>query len=115
MKKKTVEIANYIVKTGAENTESGNYIFYPADVCDEFNLTEKEYYETIGYVIEELTTRKEILDLVDVGDGTIDLIFALNYCPNYEWCKGDEKIFGSYKEFEKREILPVSQPTYEET
>lgn len=114
MRRKAVEIANYIVKTAAENTESGNYIFHPEELCAELNLSEKEYFEVIGYVTEELVTRKELLDLVNVGDGTIDVNIALEYCPNYVWCKGDEEIFGSYEEFEKREILPVAQPACKE-
>lgn len=111
MNKKVIQIANYIVKSACENTSSGSWIIYPDDISVKFNISEDEYISLIGYVIEELQTRKEILDLVDVGDGTLDLGLALNYCPNYEWREGDEIIFDCTEaEFEKRIILPVAQP-----
>ena len=40
-----------------------------------------------------------------------DAVFqcGLDYCPYYEWCEGDEALFGSYDEWLERPVKPVSQ------
>ncbi len=103
-------VANRAVKYGAENTSSGNYIM-GYDVFADL-ITEDDFRRYFDLIAAELEKREELLDLVvDHGAYELDCNFGLAYCPNYEWCEGDESTFGcSYEEWENTPALPVSQP-----
>ncbi len=102
-------VANRAVKYGAEHTSSGNYIFGAGDFGD--LISPEDFVKYFDLIAAEVWTRKELLDLIaDPATHELDCNFGLAYCPNYEWCDGDEVIFGSYKEWENATALPVSQP-----
>ncbi len=103
-------IANRAVKHGTENTSSGNYIM-GYDVFADL-ITEDDFRRYFDLIAVELEKREEVLDLVvDHGAYELDCNFGLAYCPNYEWCEGDESTFGcSYEEWEQTPARPVSQP-----
>lgn len=100
-------VANYIVKEAAERTSSGNRILEYDDVAH--LISEEDYLQYFDFIENEVLSRVEVLDL-DTSNKSFDLIIGLAYCPNYEWCEGDENIFGTYEEFENRQVESVSQP-----
>lgn len=102
------DVVNYIVKTCCEETTTGNWSISYNDVSH--LIGEEDFNHFYSVILDELERREEVLDLEGDYVDSFDINLALNYCPNYEWCPGDEEIFGSFEEFEKREILPVSQP-----
>lgn len=108
LNKQINDVVNYIVKTCCEETSTGNWVINYNDVSDLINAEDFDHFYSV--IEEELRGRAEVLDVEPDYDGLFDINVALDYCPNYEWCPGDEEIFGSYEEFEKREIKPVSQP-----
>lgn len=105
------DFVNYVVKTACEQTTSGNYFVSVEDAYKSAGMGYEDFLQYKELIMSELYSREEILDLEYAENSLeIDVNCALNYCPNYEWVKGDEAVFGSYEEFEKREILPVAQP-----
>ena len=112
LNKQINDFVNYIVKKACDNTFSGNYIFDENNIktaCAACNMDYNDYLKYIDFIESELISREELLEF-DMNGHIIDFLCALNYCPNYEWCQGDEAIFGSFEAFENREIKPVSQP-----
>lgn len=102
------DVVNYIVKHSCEETTTGNWILNYEEVSD---LIDREDFDQFYSIIEEeLRSRPEVLDVEPDYADSFDINIALDYCPNYEWCQGDEAIFGSFEEFQNREIKPVSQP-----
>lgn len=102
-------VANRAVKYGAERTSGGNYIM-GHDVFRDL-ISESDFKRYFDLIAAELEGREELLDLaVDKGAYELDCNFGLAYCPNYQFCEGDEEIFGSFEEWEKMETRPVSQP-----
>ncbi len=77
---KASDIATYIVVSACENTLSGNWTAYPDDISEKCGISENEYIRIIEHVIGELQTRDEIIEVIDVGDGTLDLKMKRNYC-----------------------------------
>lgn len=101
-------VANYIVKEAAEKTSSGNWILEYDDVAH--LISEEDYLQYFDLIENEVSSRGEVLDL-DTSDKSFDLIIGLAYCPNYEWCEGDERVFGCEREeWESKPAEPVSQP-----
>ena len=76
MEQKAKRVADHIIKTACANATCGQYSVKIEDVCSELGMTEQEYIEIFGVVVYDLCERPEIVDLVDVGDGTIDLGIA---------------------------------------
>lgn len=74
------QIAEYIFKTACESTETGEWSSYAEDICQEFKITEDVYFKIHGYVVEELMKYDGIIDLVDVGSGTIDMTLDVELC-----------------------------------
>lgn len=102
---------NYVVKTACEETTSGQYYVSVEDACKAAGMVVEDFLEHKDIIMNEFLSRNEVLDFDYRGiSADLDIDCTLNYCPNYEWCEGDEEIFGSYAEFEKREVLPVGQP-----
>lgn len=102
-------IANRVIKYGAEHTASGNYIF-DADHFDDL-ISPKDFTKYFDLIAAEVRSREELLDLTaDSVRLELDCNFGLNYCPCYEWCDGDEAIFGSYEQWKDTPTRPVSQP-----
>lgn len=100
------KIANYVVKEACENTSSGNYIIDAEEICENCNIELDDYKKYIDFIKEELQSREELLDC-SLTYSEVDVDCALDYCPNYEWERGDEIIFGSYENFENRNIIPI--------
>lgn len=102
-------VANRAVKHGTEHTSSGNYIM-GYDVFFDL-MTEEDFRRYFDLIAAEVEGREELLDLVaDRSAFELDCNFGLDYCPNYQFCDGDEEIFGSFEEWEKMEAKPVAQP-----
>lgn len=78
-----------MVEEGTRETQSGNYIFYYDHYTDEAAQFAKEHKDEIA---DELSTRKEVSD-IELGEDNFDVIFYLDYCPNYEdiWHEFDDK------------------------
>ncbi len=80
-------IVNGMVKEGASNTTSGNWI-----ICwDDFESKEQFVKENIDEIVTELNGREEVSD-VEITDEGVDINFYLDYCPNYEdiWHEFDD-------------------------
>ena len=76
-----------MVKEGASNTTSGNWI-----ICwDDFESKEQFVKENIDEIVTELNGREEVSD-VEITDEGVDINFYLDYCPNYEdiWHEFDD-------------------------
>ncbi len=102
-------VANKAIKYGAEHTNSGNCIFYAGDFDD--LILPEDFVKYFSLIAAEIQSREELLDLeADPVRYELNCNFGLTYCPSYEWCDGDEAIFGSYEERKNTPVLPVSQP-----
>lgn len=101
---------DYIVKIACESTTSGNYFVSVKDACKVAGMGYDDFLEYQDLIFGELGAREEVLEF-DYNDPEpeFDINCALDYCPNYEWCEGDEVIFGSYQAFENRVVKPVYQ------
>lgn len=102
---------DYVVKTACESTTSGNYY---VSVDDSLKASEMSYEDFLSYksiIQNELAARDEVLDLdFNEAQEEFDVNCALDYCPGYQWCDGDEEIFGcSYEEWLERPVKPVYQ------
>lgn len=131
------EIAKYIMETGVKETSEGNWRFLFNELDKQFgtNLSlnvglieavEDVLYKVYGDAIldlcvvapsgtpltDDMKTRNwccagECPGYPLPTDMQFDINYALAYCPNYEWHEGDERTFGSYEQFEKRQIEPL--------
>lgn len=103
------EVANFIVKTAADSSMSGNYIFDYDSVAN--LISEEDYLNYFDLIEDELFSRKEILDL-DASNNEFDVILDLSYCKAYEWQPGDEEFFGcTEEEYDNNFVAtPVAQP-----
>lgn len=109
---KVNDFVNYVVKTACEHTTSGQYYVSVKNACNAVGMSCEDFLQYIDFVFEELCAREELLEF-DFDDKAMDfdLNCALNYCPHYEWCAGDEEIFDcSYEEWLESPTKPVSQP-----
>lgn len=82
LKNKLENAARYIIETSAQETTSGNYITYTGDIPEEIispKLFSKHIQDIAGIVQEY----EAVLDII-VGDGSIDVVMGLDYCPNFE-------------------------------
>lgn len=105
-----VGFCDYVVRHACENTTSGNYFINIEDALKQVPAGYDDFLEYKDLILGELSAREEILDLeYDEENLEFDVNCALDYCPHYEWCEGDEAIFGSYEEFERRIIKPIGQ------
>lgn len=96
------EACDFIVKEACLNTWSGNYLISTEEVAIETHLTKQEIDDKYwGEILRALWCREEILDAeFDKKNLLFDVVCALDYCPNYQWVGGDEKVFGcSYEEW----------------
>ncbi len=102
-------VVTRIVERSTQNTSTGNWITDYSDVSD--LISDQDYYMYFELIANELRAREEVLDL-DTYDHQFDTIFGLKYCPNYEWCQGDEEIFGCDQAQWERTFQadPVSKP-----
>lgn len=102
-------VANRAVKWGAERTSSGNYILDHSDFAD--LISEEDFQKYFAFILHEIQARGEVLDVIPDQDSLeLDIDFALNYCPHYEWADGDESTFNcSYEDWLRTPVKPVSQ------
>lgn len=108
-----IKVADEIVSIGTNRTGSGNYIANYDDV--EELIGYEDYLANFDIIADELSSRPEVLEL-DAYDEEFDIIFGLDYCPNYDWVSGDEEVFGcSYDEWLQKPTLPILQKSKEET
>lgn len=75
------EVVNYVVKESCRKTTTGNYIMEHDDVSH--LISEEDYLKYFDLIAAELASREEVLDL-DTADYTLDAIYGLAWCPNYE-------------------------------
>lgn len=103
------QVVNRVVDVSTKQTSTGNWIMEYPDVMD--LISEQDYYQYFELIAEELRARDEVLDL-DSNDHQLDAIYGLSYCSNYEWCDGDERVFGCDRAQWERTFQPkpVSQP-----
>ena len=131
------EIARYMMETGVKETSEGNWCFrldeldkrFGTNMCHDVGFieaVEDVLYKVYGDIIlhlcvvappgTPLTEDRKTRDLCCAGecpgypcpsDTQFDIDYALAYCPNYEWHEGDERVFGSYEQFEARQIEPL--------
>ena len=84
------EIADFLVTEGIKLTTTGCWIFDFSEIADQFALNDDFIYDSIGYIVDELCKRKEVIgtdDMVSLEDKTLTVIFGTDYCPNFseEW------------------------------
>ena len=108
-----IEASNFIVRNACENTWTGNYLVGTSDVAKHTHMTSCEVYMYREQIMEQMYKRNEIFDVeFDYRSGCFDVTCALAYCPQYQWCEGDEEIFGcSFEEW----MLAPSEPIVDAT
>lgn len=76
-------VADYLIETGTELTQSGNYHFDFNDINERFGVNLPEDTELLGKLTEQLTSGENSLVVSDINmDTDIDLNFYTQYCPN---------------------------------
>lgn len=102
-----VKASNYIVRESCKNTSNGNWITYADEVASVVGVDECEIVKFNRDIMEEMWKRNEVLD-VYFEHGGFDVMCALAYCPEYEWCEGDQFVFDcTYGEWVDRNVLPI--------
>ena len=104
-----ISFSNQVVREACEQTSTGQYFINVEDVLDKNKWSYEDFLEYKDFIISELSSRDEILDLdFDEKELQFDVSCALAYCPHYEWCEGDEELFEcSYEEWLERPVEPV--------
>lgn len=102
---------DFVVKTACESTTSGNYFVSVDRALKASEMTYEDFLSYKAVIQNEISARDEVLDLdFNEKDDEFDVNCALDYCPSYQWCDGDEEIFGcSFEEWLERPTKPVSQ------
>lgn len=102
-------VANMAVFIGCKRTSSGSYILGYEDLKD--LISEDDYIKYFHLIAAEVGRHDEVLDIEVIESSLeMDCNFALEYCQNYEWCDGDEAVFGcSYEEWENSPAKAVSK------
>lgn len=83
------QIADYMVKYGTENTDSGSWVFDVDELASVFDISNKWIQEHEDGIMSELYLREEVADVereLSGNDMTItlfDVDFYTDYCPNY--------------------------------
>lgn len=102
-------VANRALDHVANNSTSGQmYLSY-----DKFSdlISEADFHKYGQFIADELSTRAEVLEPVSFEDGELDINMGLAYCKAYQWCDGDEEIFGcSFEDWLVTEPKPVYHP-----
>ena len=79
------QIADYMVKTGTENTSTGNYFFYYDELAEIFGVYEDDIIHCADLIIDELKKHEEFCwDDQTIEKDCFSIIFFTNYCPNIE-------------------------------
>lgn len=83
------QIADYMVKYGTENTNSGSWVFDVDELAKKFDVTKKWIQEHDDGIMSELYLRKEVADVErpwygnDLHFENFDVDFYTDFCPNY--------------------------------
>lgn len=104
-----INASNFIIRRACEHTSSGQYYVNASDVA---SATGMDYEDVLYYqdeIMNEMYEREEILDVeFDNNDYSFSVNCALNYCPSYNWCDGDEEVFEcTYEEWLEIKPLPI--------
>lgn len=102
---------DFVVKTACESTTSGNYFVSVDEALKASEMTYEDFLSYKSVIQNEIAARDEVLDLdFNEKEEEFDVNCALDYCPSYQWCDGDEEIFGcSYEEWLERPAKRVRQ------
>lgn len=79
---RAVEVANFIIQQGTENTTQGNWIVAPTDIPE--NLIEPWRLKANKELIVNILSQREEVADVSLDDGSFDVCYNLAYCPSYE-------------------------------
>lgn len=83
------QIADYMVKYGTENTDSGMWGFEVDELVSVFSISKKWIQEHDDGIMSELYLRKEVEDVEQTWAGSdwnlenFDVYFCTDFCPNY--------------------------------
>lgn len=108
-----IEASNFIVRNACEDTWTGNRIIYVDDVANHTHMTYNEILKYREEIMEKMYKRNEILEVeFDAYNNCFDVTCCLVYCPQYQWCDGDEEIFGcSFEEWVSAPLEPIVDAT----
>lgn len=120
-----VSISNYVVRFACEHTTSGQRFVPVMEALKNYQEQNPccSFEDVLAHrdiICNNIAERVEVLDIhYDPYTDEFDVDCALNYCPAYEWCDGDEETFGcSYEEWVSMPTEPVvdqvSPSRYEE-
>lgn len=103
------EVATRAIEHVAANTQSGQmYLSYGYFVD---LISEEDFMKYADLIAAEISDRPEVLEPVEFKDGELDINIGLDYCQAYQWCDGDEEIFGcSFDEWVEKEAKPTYSP-----
>lgn len=110
-----VGFCNYVVRYACEHTTSGNYFVDIESALEKVGASFEDFLKCEDLIYSELASREELLEFdSDIEHKEFDINCALDYCPRYEWCEGDEAVFDcSYEEWLARPTKPIiDRPTY---
>lgn len=83
------QIADYMVKYGTENTNSGSWVFDVDELASVFGISKKWIQEHDDGIMSELYLREEVVDVEQTLAGydwcleNFDVCFYTDFCPNY--------------------------------
>lgn len=83
------QIADYMVKYGTENTNSGSWVFDVDELASVFDISNKWIQEHDDGIMSELYLREEVADVEQTLAGSdwslenFDVCFYTDFCPNY--------------------------------
>lgn len=110
-----VSFCNNVVHRACESTTSGQYYVNIQEILDANGWSYDDFLEYKDLILNELASREELLD-VDYNEDSFefDVNCGLSYCPGYQWCDGDEEVFGcSFEEWLEMPTRPIAdRPTY---
>lgn len=101
-----IKTSNYIVRESCENTSTGNWIIYADEIASALGVTEEDIIRFQEEIMDEMWKRDEVLDACFDNNG-FDMICALAYCPQYEWCDDEYTFDCTYEEWMENPVEPI--------
>lgn len=75
------EVAAYVAKTSAENTESGNYITYPEEIPPKL-ISEELYLKHLKDVVRFVLEHESVAECEIGSESELDVMMYTSFCPN---------------------------------
>ena len=107
------DLVNLIIKTACEETQTGSYRMNFNKIAAELSVDSNDIREYRSFILHELKTRTEIIDVnLSTSDNDVLELFCNGlYCPQYVWQSNSSAILGMSKEaWELSKMKTIEQP-----